>query len=252
MSTSKKKPAHQFTDEDFMIGPDLNFAASEAYKLLRTNLVFSLPNDENGCRVIGVTSSIRGEGKSTTALNLAYAMAETEKKVLLMELDMRLPTVAKRLSVAEKPGVSNFLVGLNKVAEVLQKSGIHDHLYVITSGDIPPNPTELLGSKEMAMTIDIMKKSFDYIILDLPPVNAVSDALIVSKLTDGMIMVVRQNYNNQHDLNEAMRQLKIVDAKVLGFVMNAGETQEDKYGKKKYKKYGYEYGYGYGRESKKK
>lgn len=238
-----------YLNEKSPLGPELNFVASEAYKLLRTNLMFSLP-DEKECRVIGITSSIRGEGKSTTALNLAYALAETEKKVLLMELDMRLPTVAKRLSVASKPGVSNFLVGLNKVAEVLQKSGIHDHLYVMTSGDIPPNPSELLGSKEMTMTIDIMKKSFDYIILDLPPVNVVSDALIVSKLTDGMMMVVRQNYINQREVNEAIRQLEMVDAKILGFVVNDGDAKDEKYKNKKYKKYGYEYGYGYDRKSK--
>ncbi|MDO5392458.1 MAG: CpsD/CapB family tyrosine-protein kinase [Eubacteriales bacterium] len=248
MSTKKKNHVPMDLDENSHMGAELSFAASEAYKLLRTNLIFSFPKEDE-CRVIGITSSIRGEGKSTTALNLAYALAEADKKVLLMELDMRLPTVARCLSLAQRPGLSNFLVGLNKVAEVLQKSGIHENLSVITAGDIPPNPSELLESKEMDMMIDILKKSFDFILLDLPPVNAVSDALIVSKLTNGMVMVVRQNYSNSRELNEAMRQMKIVDAKILGFVMNAGETHKDKYGKKKYKKYGYEYGYEYSCES---
>lgn len=248
MSKKQNKNAPRYIEENQLIGSQLSFAASEAYKLLRTNLMFSLPS-ENECRVIGVTSSVKGEGKSTTALNLAYAMAEADNKVLYMELDLRLPTVAKRLSISARPGLSNFLAGMNTVAEVQQKSGIHPNLYIITSGDIPPNPSELLGSKEMAMTLDIMKKGFDCIILDLPPVNAVADALVVSKLTDGMIMVVRQNYSNRRDLNEAMRQLKIVDAKILGFVMNGGETREHKYKSGKYKKYSYGYGYGYGDRS---
>lgn len=253
MNKKKEKHAAPYLSEDTQIGPKLNFAASEAYKLLRTNLIFSLPKEEE-CRVIGITSSIRGEGKSTTALNLAYAFAEAGKKVLLMELDMRLPTVAKRLSLAESPGLSNCLVGLNDVSEVLQQSKIHENLFSVTAGDIPPNPSELLSSKEMEMTMEQLKEQFEFIILDLPPVNAVSDALIVSKLTNGIVMVVRQNYNNSHELNEAMRQLKIVDAKILGFVMTAGETHEGKYKKKKYKNYGYEYGYGYGygHETKKK
>lgn len=245
----QKNQAPLNIDEKVTIGPDLSFAASEAYKLLRTNIIFSLPNDEE-CRVIGVTSSVRGEGKSTISLNLAYALAEAGKRVLLMELDMRLPTVAKRLNIAAKPGLSNLLVGLNKASDVLQHSGVHSNFYAITSGDIPPNPSELLGSDEMKTTIELMKKNFDFVILDLPPINAVSDALIISKLTNGMVMVVRQDYNGKAELNEAMRQLKIADAKVLGFVVNAGESHEDKYGGKRYRGRGY--GDGYGERPKKK
>lgn len=238
LNISKRDQAPVDMDEDALIGPNLHFAASEAYKLLRTNLMFSLP-DEKNCRIIGVTSSIRGEGKSTTALNLAYSLAEADNKVLLMELDMRLPTVAKRLSIAEKPGLSNFLVGMCKSEQILRRSGLHPKLHVITAGEIPPNPSELLSSKEMGLTLEAMREYFDFIILDLPPVNDVSDALIVSKLTHGLVMVVRQNYNNELELKEAMRQLKIVDAKLLGFVMTAGESRANKYYNRKYKKYGY-------------
>lgn len=249
MKAKNKKhvPLHLY--ENSKIGSELNFATAEAYKLLRTNLIFSLPNEEK-CRVIGITSSIRGEGKSTTALNLAYSLAEANKKVLLMELDMRLPTFAKRLSIEEKPGISNLLVGLNKIEEVIQQSRIHDNFYVITSGDIPPNPSELLESKEMNMIIHNLKNEYDFILLDLPPVNAVSDALIVSKMTNGMIMVVRQNYINKRELNEAKRQLEIIDAKVLGFVVTASEAYKEKYKNKKYKKYK-KYVHGYGLEYKK-
>lgn len=216
----------------------MNFAVSEAYKLLRTNLIFSLP-DEQKCRIIGVTSALRGEGKSTTAINLAYTLAETGKKVLLLELDLRLPTIAKRLKVASKPGLSNLLVGLCTGKDVVQRSSLKPNLYVVTAGDIPPNPSELLGSKQFQVTVEAFAKIFDYIIFDLPPVNAVSDALVVSKLADGMIMVVRRDYNDQRELAEAMRQLSFSDTKLLGFVMTQGESQSKKYGKK----YGYQYGY---------
>lgn len=241
MNFHKKNQELDTLDETALIGPKLHFAAAEAYKLLRTNIMFSLP-DEKGCRTIGITSSVRGEGKSTTAVNLAYSLAEAGKKVLLMELDMRLPTVAKRLSIAEKPGISNFLVGMAKSSEILQRSGLHPKLHVITSGSIPPNPSELLSSKEMSLTLKAMQDYFDFILLDLPPVNAVSDALIVSKLTQGMVMVVRQNYVNQGELDEAMRQLKLAGAKVLGFAVSAGESRPEKYSGGRNRRYGYGYG----------
>ena len=128
-----------------MLGDRLSFAASEAYKLLRTNLTFALP-DENKCRVVGVTSAMRGEGKSTTSINLAYTLAEAGKRVLLIEADMRRPNLARRLAIDPAPGLSNLLAGLCQERDVIQDVGLLDSLKVITSGDIPPNPSELLGS----------------------------------------------------------------------------------------------------------
>lgn len=249
---NKKKKMAELSSQEYgvMIGDRLNFAASEAYKLLRTNLEFALAEGQ-GCRVVGVTSSVRGEGKSTTTLNLAYSIAETGKYVLVVEGDMRLPTLSKRLNLSNTKGISNLLAGQCNGAEVLQKSGLHNNLWVITAGDIPPNPSELLGSEQMRITMDVLCKDFDFILLDLPPVNAVSDPLVVSKLVDGMILVVRQNYSNRRALAEAVRQLRFVDAKILGFVMtgvNGAETGRKRYYKRYYKQYGYgyEYGYGYG------
>lgn len=244
MSAGKK---NSFQTERAPIATQLSFAASEAYKLLRTNLMFTLPSEKE-CKVIGITSSVRGEGKSTTSLNLAYTLAEADKKVLLIEMDLRLPTLAKNLPVNKSPGLSNLLVGLNKTGEVLQRSGIHSNLYIITSGDLPPNPLELISSEKMAATVAVMGRNFDYIIMDLPPVNVVSDALAVSKMTDGMIMIVRHKYSNQRELKDALRQLELVEANILGFVMTHDDTRDAaKYRKyKKYRKYGYGYGYGYG------
>lgn len=233
-----------------MLGEKLNFAAAEAYKLLRANLMFALPDGEEDCRVVGVTSSVRGEGKSTTTLNLAYSLAEAGQYVLVIECDMRLPTLAKRLGMDGVKGVSNLLAGLCNGSEVIKRTEIHQNLYVLPAGEIPPNPSELLGSERMRVTLDILRKDFDFILLDLPPVNAVSDPLVASKLTDGMVLVVRQNYSSKRAIAEAVRQLNFVDAKILGFVMTDSNTAAP--GRKKYyKKYGYGYNYGYGEKPKK-
>lgn len=214
------------------IGKNLTFAAAEAYKLLRTNLEFTFPA-ESKSKVIGVTSALKGEGKSTTAVNIAYTMAQTNDKVLLIEADMRLPTVSKRLRIKSRPGLSNLLAGRCSGNDILQKSGLIDNLWVSTAGDIPPNPAELLGSEYMKQTIEAMRGVFDVIIVDLPPVTAVSDALIVSKLLDGMIVAVRQDYCDKGAVDEVVRQLRFAEAKILGFVMTGADTQ-----KKGYKRYG--------------
>ena len=218
------------------LADNLSFAAAEAYKLLRTNLDFSIP-DGKGAKIIGVTSALRGEGKSTTSVNIAYTMAQTAEKVLLIECDLRLPTLAKRIRVKARPGLSNLLVGQCNGNEALQKSGLLPNLWVMTAGDIPPNPAELLGSDNMAVTLKAVSEVFDVIIVDLPPVTAVSDAVIVSKLVDGMVVVVRQEYCDRAAVEEAVRQLRFVEAKILGFVMTGADTQS-----KNYKRYGKVYG----------
>ena len=192
----KKRELARLFDEKATFGESLDFASSEAYKLLRTNILFALP-DEQKCRVVGVTSSCSGEGKSTTALNLAYMLAQANEHVLLIEADMRLPTIARRLGLSATPGLSNVLAGLQDLFGVLQKTDIQENLYFISAGDIPPNPSELLGSKSMHAMMESLAGSFDFVILDLPPVTEVSDALVASRVADGMVVVVRQNYANR-------------------------------------------------------
>ena len=236
-----------------MLCERLNFSASEAYKLLRTNLLFSLP-DKDGCCVVGITSSVRGEGKTTTAINLSYTLAQTGKRVLLVDADMRLPSVSKKLKLPSKPGLSNCLVGMNTLDESILRAIVLDNLSIIPAGTLPPNPSELLGSDRMARVLDEMKKSFDFIIVDLPPVNIVSDALAISKLMDGMVMTVRQNYSDRILVNECVHHLEFLDTKLLGVVLTNAEEISKGYGNGKgyrrgYKygyKYGYRYGYGYG------
>ncbi len=222
------------------IGPELNFASSEAYKLLRTNISLTVPKEE-GCRLLGVTSTFAGEGKSTTSANLSYAIAEDGKRVLLLEGDLRKPTVAERLGINASPGLSNLLVGLCSANEAVQSTGLHKNLYVLTAGDIPPNPSELLNSKQMELAISALSKSFDYIILDLPPISAVADALVITKLVHSVIVVVRRGYCKKQALQKTLHQLDMINASVLGLVMTHGEVHV-----KKYRKYGYGYSYGYG------
>lgn len=227
----------------YMIGANLNFAAAEAYKLLRTNLMFSFSGTSEN-RVIGMTSSFRGEGKSLTSINLAYTFAEAEKKVLLIEGDMRLPTMAKRLGFMAKPGLSNLLVGLNSVGSAIQqyRASVDEGevtFDVIVSGDIPPNPSELLGSERMLTLLDKLRDRYDYIVLDLPPVTAVTDAVIASHMVDGMVVVVRSEHAVRGALSETMRQLSLAGAHILGFVFNGAGGTETKYYKKGYYKKDY-------------
>lgn len=239
----KEKQTQRPEDEAKLCGAGLNFAAAEAYRLLRTNLLFALPFSSltNGetCRTVGVTSSLSGEGKSTTALNLGYVLAESGKKVLIVEADMRLPTISSRLKLKRQPGLSDLLAGLCEETDVIQSTGIQERLWIMSAGAAPPNPSELLGSERMKTVLKKLAPSFDFILLDLPPVNEVSDALVVSRLTHGIIMVVRQGYATRSSEAEAIRQLEHVNAKVLGFVLTYSESLNKKY-KSAYKgKYGY-------------
>ena len=226
-----------------MLHQKLSFAATEAYKLLRTNVLFALPSDKK-CRVVGVTSSLRGDGKSTTAVNLSYTLAETGKKVLLIDADMRLPSIPKKMNIAPAPGLSNILVGMAGATPTVQATGILDSWYVLSAGDIPPNPSELLGSKQMEALLEYFSNDYDFIVVDLPPVNIVTDALVVSPFLDGLILVIRENYTERSAVNHCYRQLKQSDVKILGVVLNAAKEAYGGY--KRYKRYKY---YKYGKSS---
>jgi capsular exopolysaccharide synthesis family protein len=229
-----------------MLCDRLSFTAAESYKQLRTNLMFALPSDKR-CRVIGITSSIRNEGKSTTSINLAYTLAETGKKVLLVDADMRLPSVAKKLGVAAKPGLSNLLAGMCEGGDAVYESAFFPNWSIMPAGDIPPNPSELLGSEQMEKLLTAMSGKYDFIVIDLPPVDIVSDALAVGHWIDGIIVVVRADYTDRRSLKECMRQLNVLESKVLGFVMTGVEEHQKTYGKYGKKYYGKDYAYGYGR-----
>ena len=228
------------------IGPEISFAASEAYKLLRTKLQFAFAG-EKVCRVLGVSSGLAGEGKSLTTINLAYSLAQLNKKVLLVDCDMRRPSLATKLNISKYPGLSNYLSGLSEFEELVQTCNLKgaEHAFsVVTAGRNPPNPIELLSSEQMNKLLVKLRTQYDYVILDLPPVGEVSDALAIAKQTDGMLLVVRQNYCNRLAVSAMVRQFEFVEAKVLGVIYNAAAEHNGTYGKKYYKKYG-RYGYKY-------
>lgn len=214
---------------------NLEFTATEQYKLIRANLDFTLPTDEK-CPVIGVTSSIRGEGKSITAVNLSYVFAEKGSKVLLIDADLRIPSIAKKLDIESTPGLADLLRGKGtQLCEL--KPYLLNNWFVLPSGDIPPNPSELLGSSRMEKILDQFKETFDYIIVDLPPVNIVSDAISISSLISGMLVVIREEYTEKKELERCFRQLKLSNVNILGCIMNGARSESGHYGK--YKKYRY-------------
>lgn len=223
-----------------LVGPNISFAASEAYKLLRTKLQFSFA-DENDCHIIGLSSALSGEGKSLTTVNLAYTLSQLDKKVLLIDCDMRRPTLAEKLGIKKYPGLSNYLTRQSKLNDLVQvcelKNG-ETAFHVIAAGQNPPNPVELLSSTRMQEALEQLRKSYDYVILDLPPVGEVSDALTVSQYTDGILLVVRQNYCDRNVLADTVQQFEFVNAKTLGVVFNcAKESNGNGTYKKYYKRY---------------
>lgn len=239
-SAKKAKKNVLKTDETFFVGSNVNFAASEAYKLLRTKVEFSFA-DQKKCYIIGVTSAIAGEGKSVTSSNLAYSLAQLGKRVLLVDCDMRKPTISNKLHIKKTPGLSNYLTKNIDISEIIQTyadKGEKVSFNVIASGNNPPNPVELLSSERMNQTMEALKGFYDYIILDLPPITEVSDAMAVSKFTDGTLITVRQNYCNRIVLSSALRQFEFVDAKILGIVVTCAKESAGYYSKK-YKKYYY-------------
>ena len=244
MSKANKNKKEVMMSElnEFTIGNGRPFAVSEAHKRLRTNVIFSFA-DKNTCRVIGVTSSMAHEGKSTTSINLGYDMLQAGKKVLVIDADMRLSQIAKSLDINTAPGLSNLLVGENNGENLVQHIPALKDLPIISCGNLPPNPSELLSSRRMEVLLETLKKTYQYIIIDLPPISAVSDALILSKLCDGMILVVRQNYVDKGLLNDTVRQLKMNNANIIGFVLTCAQAGQKYYKYRKYGKYGKYYKY---------
>lgn len=218
-------------DEGLIFTNKLSFAAAEAYKLLRTNIMFSFSGEET-CRIIGISSSVRGEGKSTTACNLAYVLSQAGKKTLLVDGDLRLPSVFSKLSIKQSPGLSNLLVSKKNAKSVIISCSATPELDVLASGDCPPNPSELLGSNRMKELFDSLRSEYEYIIVDLPPIADVTDALVISKYLDGMIMVVRNGVVDKSELADALRQLKLVGVRVLGFAFRDAADSKRGYGKK--------------------
>lgn len=222
-----------------LICENASFAAKEAYKKVRTGILFSFADNKKN-RVIGVTSSVPGEGKSITSTNLAYSFAQMGKSVLLVEGDMRKPTIHTYLSMEISPGLSNMLTGINGGGRVVFPYHPEDGslgFCFLPSGEIPPNPAELFNSDKMLEFIDKAREKFEVIIIDLPPVNAVADAAIVSSYIDGLVVVLHENVTKHEEITHCMEELQHADAKILGIVMNGVDISKNS-GYGRYGKYG--------------
>ena len=209
---------------------NLGFVANEQYKLLRANLEFTIPEGTK-CPIIGITSANRGEGKSTTAINLSYVMAESGKKVLLIDGDLRIPSIAQKMNMENSPGLTDLLVGPEVGQNGVLKARLLENWFILPSGALPPNPSELLGSRRMGSTLRVLTDMFDYIIVDLPPVNVVSDAVAISPYITGMVVVVREDHTEKNELEQCFRQLKMSNVNILGCVMNESRIRGSKYKK---------------------
>jgi capsular exopolysaccharide synthesis family protein len=221
---------------------------AEAFRMLRANISFLIPDREKKGNVIYVSSTIAGEGKTFNAINLASSFALTGKKVVLMGMDLRAPKLSQYLGITDQAGVSNFVIDESiSVADITIPSGEVPNLSYILSGIIPPNPSELLLSPRITSLFNELKKDYDYIIVDNAPTALVADVANIAEFADVFLYVVRANYLNKRDLQVPVKLKEEMEVKKLAFILNS-----TKYGLNGYNGYGYGYGEKgvYGEESK--
>lgn len=223
------------------------FDVDEIYRNLRTNIEFSQMDDE--IQVISVASTISNEGKSSVACNLARIMAAKYKNVLLIDCDLRNPSVHKMMKVSNRSGLTNIIAQFQDGLSVNSYEGVQQvvfeggqNLTVITAGHRVPNLSEVLGSKRMGRFLEQARKEFSYIIIDSPPVAVASDTILLSNLSDGVLYVVDAKNADKRRVKMAINDLKRNGGNVIGLVMNKVDMSDEK-------RYGYGYGYGYGGEN---
>lgn len=241
-------------DRKYILNSKSGFFLREAYKTLRTNVNFALA-DTDGCKVIVVTSAMQSEGKSLTALNLAISLGQTDSKVLIIDCDLRRPKLSRLLNVSAPSGLSNLLMDSSRMDVTISAHETHG-IDLLLSGDIPPNPSELLASVRMQKLLEALRERYDYIIIDSPPVDMVIDAVVLAPQCDGVLFVVKADQSERGAVIHAVDQLEYAKAKLLGFVFNGVSSDNGiGYGKYRYRQYGrygrygrYGYGkYGYGK-----
>lgn len=214
--------------------------ASESYRGIRTNILFSTA--ESVPQVILLSSTGPREGKTITTANIAITMAaQADSKILIMDCDMRRPEIHKLFGLTNDRGMSNILVGIDNIGEIIQSTKI-PNIDLITSGPIPPNPSEILGSKRMENLINALRKKYNHILIDSPPVTAVTDALVLSKSADGVIMVIRTGDMARQIIKNGMGQFNNVGAHIIGAILNGIDLSSNKYSYYYYQYYRYYYG----------
>lgn len=230
---NKKKKTATGSAERPRLNKSSPFAIKEAYNSIRTKLIFTGKGEK--CPVFAVTSSLASDGKSTNAVSLAVSIAMAEQRVLLIDADMRKPSVHRYFGLEAKNGLSEILAGLT--TEIKLRSTDTEGLSVLTAGQIPPNPAELLGSKQMDMLLDYVRQYFDYVIIDTPPVNIVTDASIISDKITGYIFIVQSGKNHIQDLKAAVSQIEEVKGDIVGVILNDPENKAEAHYSYHYNKY---------------
>lgn len=254
-------------DRKNMLTKKSSFSVKEAYNSARTNLLF-LKKDK-GCQRLAFTSCYPSEGKTINCVNMAISLSQNNKRVLLIDCDMRRPRIRNMFDVPAAPGLSEHLAGIEETP-MIREAKDYPNLSILTAGKRPPNPAELLSSDAMIEMLDKLSGDYDYILLDTPPVNVVTDAAVLKRAVHGYLMVVRAGMTQHDEVTTALSKLEQLEANVLGFILNDAFTQGgSRYGRygrysryARYRKYnnynetgdgkygyrygGYRYGYGYG------
>lgn len=205
---------------------DPKSAISESFRNLRTNVHYT--NIDKEVKLIQVTSSVQGEGKSTITANYAVTVAQSGKKVLIVDCDLRRPQIHKIFNVSNTSGLSNVLVGDNQMDKNIKDTNV-PNLFILTSGPIPPNPSEMLDSKRMKELILSLKDHFDMILLDSPPIMPVTDGLILSQIVDGTIVIVSLGSTEKDAFKKTMSSLENIGANILGTVINKASSKAGYY-----------------------
>ncbi len=236
----KKKSLHDIEFmKKYVLGNEAPFRVVESYKTIRTNLQYVLsPLDGN---VIAVSSSNQGERKSTFAANIAIAFAQSSSRVLLIDADMRKPVMHRLFELDNTNGLSSCLAGFASISEAIAHD-VRENLDVLSSGPTPPNPSELLAGKNMDLLLAALSDAYDYIIIDTPPINIVTDAVVLSKKATGIVLVAQYSNTGSKAFQYTVDSVKRVSANVLGVVIAGTPKKSGIYGKYM-RKNGYHYNY---------
>lgn len=228
--------------QDLLLSSKSPFEYAEAYKKLRTNIEYLHQN--NGIKKLIITSAVQGEGKTALSVNLAATLAENGAKVILLDCDLRNPSIHKYLRGMDdyKNGLTTLLRSKDPADSIKICRNNDTGISYIMAGAVPPNPTELLGSKRMERLLEMLTKSYDYVICDTPPAGIVTDAVLLNRYCDGVLFVVRQDYASKDQIVTAKKNLENVHANIIGSVLSCFDLKESGAEKK-----GYYYGYHYRR-----
>ena len=199
---------------------------SEQYRAIRTNIEYS--NVDQNTKTILVTSSDKNEGKTTTVSNLAVSFANLNKKVLIIDCDLRNPSIHKMFKLNNIYGLTDILAKDRAVDKCIQETELKN-LYVLTAGATPPNPAEILSSEKMKNLIEDLKNIYDYIFIDTPPIGLVTDAGVLSSFIDGVVLVVKSESVEKKYLEETKKKLDAVDARILGAILNSYKSEQKDY-----------------------